>query len=163
METNKKTAEQRLEWKQIRKQQSKVVDAKKGCWKCGHILQRWDGKQHRDDKVLLSYTDRTTLLPLSTLWPLVPPHNTKRRQNSSTTDGLTDGRGAESGHSSDGTLKAAAAATQQRISTKDSKTTTTKGTTNRQGLGVIKPGVNPGVNPGAKLEISFLVNLSPKF
>jgi hypothetical protein len=110
METNKKTAEQRLEWKQIRKQQSKVVDAKKGCWKCGHILQRWDGKQHRDDKVLLSYTDRTTLLPLSTLWPLVPPHNTKRRQNSSTTDGLTDGRGAESGHSGDGALKAAAAA-----------------------------------------------------
>jgi hypothetical protein len=110
METNKKTAEQRLEWKQIRKQQSKVVDAKKGCWKCGHVLQRWDGKQHRDDKVLLSYTDRTTLLPLSTLWPLVPPHNTKRRQNSSTTDGLTDGRGAESGHSGDGALKAAAAA-----------------------------------------------------
>jgi hypothetical protein len=120
METNKKTAEQRLEWKQIREQQSKVVDAKKGCWKCGHVLQRWDGKQHRDDKVLLSYKDHTTLLPLSTLWPLVLPHNTKRRKNSSTTDGLTDGRGAESGHSSDGALKAAAeaaAATQQRIST----------------------------------------------
>jgi hypothetical protein len=31
METNKKTEEQRLEWKQIRKQQNKVVDAKKGC------------------------------------------------------------------------------------------------------------------------------------
>jgi hypothetical protein len=42
---------------------------------------------------------------------------------------------------------------------KDSKYTTTKGTTNRQGLGVIKP----GVNPGAKLDFSFLVNLSPKF
>jgi len=34
-----------------------------------------------------------------------------------------------------------------------------RGTTNRQGLGVIKP----GVNPGAKLDFSFLVNLSPKF
>ncbi len=124
-----------MEWKQIRKQQSKVVDAKKGCWKCGHVLQRWDGKQHRDDKVLLSYTDRRTLLPLSTLWPLVPPHNTKRRQNSSTTDGLTDGRGLDSGHSSYGALKAAAAsaATQQRFSTKDSKTTATKGTTRTGG------------------------------
>jgi hypothetical protein len=55
--------------------------------------------------------------------------------------------------------KQAAAATQQRISTKDSKTTATKGTTNRQGMGVIKP----GVNPGAKLDFSFLVNLNPKF
>ncbi len=130
-----------MEWKQIRKQQSKVVDTKKGCWKCGHVLQRWHGKQHRDDKVLLSYTDRTTLLPLSTLWPLVPPHNTKRRQNSSTTDRRTEGqtqggqRPQQRWSSLSSSSSSSSAATQQRISSKDSKTTATKGTTNRQRTG----------------------------
>jgi hypothetical protein len=48
------------------------------------------------------------------------------------------------GDNNDGALKAALATTttQQLISTKDSKIIATKGTTNHQGLGVIKSGVN---------------------
>jgi hypothetical protein len=48
---------------------------------------------------------------------------------------------------------------QQRSSDSLQRTQKPQPQRERQGLGVIKP----GVNPGAKLDFSFLVNLSPKF